>query len=90
MNDEICACCGAQVPEGSMACPNCLVTVKKVVTNADRIRAMRIEELAEFICNRCVECSPKTCPGAGLCNGDDGRANGLAKWLRQPVEVDDD
>ena len=56
------------------------------MTNGDRIRAMTDEELAFFICCRCRDCSIVTCPGAELCNGKDGIANGMVKWLKQPVE----
>ena len=55
------------------------------VTNADRIRAMGDEELANFIC-KAYECY--RCPGEELCNAIDGKANGAMKWLQQPAEVD--
>lgn len=29
MNEDRCVCCGEIVPEGSLACPNCLVCVKE-------------------------------------------------------------
>lgn len=58
-------------------------------TNADRIRAMSDEELAVFICDRCSDCSIEVCPGADMCNGRDGRSNGLVKWLKQPVKDGD-
>ena len=58
----------------------------KPQTNADRIRAMSDEELAEFICKRTSSCSSVSCPGAELCVAEDGIANGLKKWLQQPVE----
>lgn len=71
----------------------CLAEVREKIaqprkTNSERIRAMSDEELAAFICDRCNECSPKTCPGAEMCNGKDGRSNGLVKWLQQPAEED--
>lgn len=71
----------------------CLAEVRekighRKITNSEMIRAMSDEELAAFICDRCNECSPKTCPGAEMCNGTDGRANGLVKWLQQPAEED--
>lgn len=61
---------------------------QKPMTNADRIRAMTDEELAVFICEKCPECTTTICPGAEMCNGVDGRANGLKKWLQQPAEGD--
>lgn len=55
-------------------------------TNADRIRDMSDDELAEWICEG-RDCQlPHTCPGYHLCTGVDGKANGLKKWLKQPVE----
>lgn len=57
-------------------------------TNGDRIRAMSDEEMAEFICSKLHGCFMTTCPGEKLCNSTDGKANGLKKWLQQPVEVD--
>lgn len=51
----------------------------KTVTNADRIRAMSDEELAELLCSMtyCYECSYKN-----ACTHDDGYLD----WLRQPAE----
>ena len=54
-------------------------------TNADCIRAMSDEKMAEFICNRISSCSSEDCPGAELCVARDGKANGLKKWLQQPA-----
>ena len=65
------------------------VCENKIVTNADRIRAMTDDELAVFICDRVDTCSEKRCPGAALCKGADGKANGLKKWLQWPAEEDD-
>lgn len=28
-NADRCACCGEIIPEGTMVCPNCLVTIEK-------------------------------------------------------------
>lgn len=57
-----------------------------VLCNADRIRAMSDEELAHWICKKMMSCSSNVCPGADLCQSEDGVANGLVKWLKQPVE----
>lgn len=48
------------------------------MTNADRIRAMSDEELAEYLCGLtyCCECEHRD-----TCNGEDG----YLKWLRQPA-----
>ena len=51
------------------------------MTNADRIRAMTDEELADFICNTTGACN--RCYGTELCTLVDGRANRLLKWLKQ-------
>ena len=56
-----------------------------VITNADRIRSMSDEELSAFICDKFTDCWGK-CPGSKLCVAGGGHANGLLKWLQQPVE----
>ena len=55
-------------------------------THADRIRAMTDEELAVYLCKMMPLCTSASCPGEHLCNGMDGQANGLKKWLQQPAE----
>lgn len=54
-------------------------TDPEIITNADRIRAMSDEELAEYLCGLtyCCECEHRD-----TCNGEDG----YLKWLRQPAE----
>ena len=54
-------------------------------TNADRIRAMSDDDLAEFLC-QVKGCYQENCPGAKLCEFQGGKANGLKKWLKQPAE----
>lgn len=54
-------------------------------SNADRIRAMSDEELAEFICSRISDCNER-CPGYELCRFGDGHSNGLIKWLKQEAK----
>lgn len=51
------------------------------MSNADRIRAMSDEELAEYLCGLtyCCECEHRD-----TCNGEDG----YLKWLRQLAEED--
>ena len=56
-----------------------------VETNADSIRSMTDEELAEFLC-KINGCYQENCPGAKLCKFGGGLANGLKKWLQQPAE----
>lgn len=58
-----------------------------VPTNADRIRAMSDEELAEFLCDfRGCDTDENTCIG---CKGEQycraGHA-GTTEWLKQPAE----
>lgn len=55
-------------------------------TNADRIRSMSDEQLAEWLCSiMTAECCDQRCPGRDICNLGD---NGLVKWMKQPVEED--
>lgn len=55
------------------------------MTNADRIRSMSDEELAAFLCKK-FGCHSETCPGIELCKPNEGKANGILKWLQQPAE----
>lgn len=55
------------------------------MTNADRIRSMTDEELSVFLCEH-LKCYSNSCPGIGLCKTNEGKANGLLKWLQQPAE----
>lgn len=61
-----------------LTCP-CGAYRSKTITNADRIRAMSDEELAELLCSMtyCYECSYKN-----ACTHDDGYLD----WLQQPAE----
>lgn len=58
----------------------------KTRTNADRIRSMSDEEMAEFLC-LAFGCNGE-CPGQSLCVAGDGKANGLRKWLKNPTQED--
>ena len=53
-------------------------------TNADRIRAMSDEEIAQWLC---LNYSCTKCLGQELCTISDGKANGLLKWLKQPADM---
>lgn len=64
----------------------------KVLTNADRIRAMSDEELAKIInaftayfeeCNRGLETDCHDCELCELCSLGEGKA---IDWLKQPAE----
>lgn len=74
------------------------------MTNADRIRAMTDEELADFlilspemefdVCKYCKNANPTPRDDKGLCLHDGGfcyandRAEAFKKWLKQPAEVE--
>ena len=55
---------------------------RKPHTNADRIRAMSDEELAEFLCS-ILDCYTDKCPGEDYCSPD---GNGCFVWLKRPAE----
>lgn len=53
-------------------------------TNADRIRAMSDEKLANFLCGiSTAECCDRSCQARDICGFED---NGMIKWLKQPAE----
>ena len=85
--EDRCVCCGTVIPEGTMVCPNCFVNRKQIQTNYERILAMNVKELAEFICDNTKECGD--CKGFEYCVADDGHANGLIKWLKKGVQQDE-
>ena len=59
----------------------------KPMTNADRIRAMSDEELAEFLCGiSTAECCDRSCPARHICGYGD---SGMIKWLQQPAKEND-
>lgn len=56
------------------------------MTNFYKIKAMSVQELAEFICDQ-SDCDK--CPGDRLCLLDGGHANGLVKYLESEVKEND-
>jgi len=64
--------------------------VDEVLTNADRIRSMSDEELAEFLC-AFKDCSGKCMIGSSVkdCSNLCATKDSLAIWLQQPAEEDD-
>lgn len=65
---------------------NCIDRIVTTKTNADRIRAMSDEQLAEWLCSlMTAECCDQRCPARGICSLGD---NGLVKWMKQPAEED--
>lgn len=91
-----CSECGTEYadinhPERMFQCPNCYAQMgePKKLTNADRIRQMTDEEIAEILllstcyfgCNKCKyngKCKGKSCTEAAL------------EWLKQEVKPDDE
>ena len=60
-------------------------------TNADRIRAMSNEELAEWLTQEdeehaYIQCSRCVCDKSGMCTEETICARGVLAWLRQPAE----
>ena len=59
----------------------------ELITNADKIRAMSDEELAEFLAEPCSCDVDPGCDGYREC-GNDLCLKYLLKWLQQPAEED--
>ena len=64
---------------------SCKITTEKPQSNADRIRSMSDEELSVFLCEE-FDCRSDSCPGIELCKPNEGKANGILRWLQQPAE----
>lgn len=60
----------------------------KPVTNADRIRAMTDEELADFIRDVSWECQDAYCGRCQSCKYPWCSTDMMEKWLKQPAEGD--
>ena len=75
-------CCNSGSPQYMCKCKPDVCGSAVPMTNADCIRGMSDEELAEFICGS-TYC--QDCPHCGECdnNGD------LLNWLQQPAEEGD-
>lgn len=81
----------------SSACPlygDCIASFsqevkRRVRTNADRIRAMSDEELAEFLSDF-KDCAKDCLVGKGVkdCSGICATSETLRMWLQQPAEED--
>ena len=69
--------------------PMCILDeAPKPITNADRIRAMTDEELAEFIRDVSHECQDSYSGICFRCKYPWCSSNDTEKWLKQPVEVE--
>lgn len=84
--EDRCVCCGEIVPEGTMVCQRCFVSEEHIQTNYERILAMSLTELAEFICDNTEHCG--NCAGFDYCNANGRHANGLIAWLKKEVQND--
>lgn len=90
----ICSVCGYEcnnpnkLPKGYAECPKCRSKME-IMTNADRIRAMSDEELAEFL----DDTQRKECESLHILNDDgtmkfESLKTGWLIWLQQPAEED--
>ena len=68
-------------------CRTCNRSGKKLLTNADRIRAMSDEELAMFLCNfRSYNADVYICEGCKAEQYCHAGHTGTIDWLQQPAE----
>lgn len=100
MSDNTCVTCGAEIPEGRQVCPGCETRKndpdeffnRKKPTNADRVRAMSDEELADkfrmLCCPFCWSALPKEKkrPADWICKGNCRQC--WLDWLKSKAEVE--
>lgn len=81
-------CINGKMPSCSATCVECGLTRKnyKPMTNADRIRSMTDEELANFV-SLCCGWTCAECPVGKECNGDECFSTWL-DWLKQEASDD--
>lgn len=85
MNENRCVCCDEVIPEGQQICPICEKGVdERPKRNIDRIRAMTVKELAEFLFPLTKRCGID-CDRCTLHNADCFSIGGLIKWLESEV-----
>lgn len=74
---------------GWETCGNWIQKPEKPLSNADRIRAMSDEELAEFLSDF-KDCAKDCLVGKGVkdCSGICATSETLRMWLQQPEEED--
>lgn len=82
-------CCNCGSPQYMCKCKPKLCGSLVPMTNADRIRAMSDEELAEFLSDF-KDCAGDCFVGKGIkdCSGICATSETLGIWLRQPAEED--
>lgn len=93
----ICSNCGFEcnnpneLPYGAARCPKCMISMC-IRTNADRIRAMRDEELAEFIDKVHAYPCEVCCNNLNVCRRNNAIEPVCKRhyldWLQQPAEED--
>ena len=71
----------ADYPQVPGITPTVIKEEKKALTKRDIMLACNDEGIADFICSQIDDCSK--CIAGELCTPQDGRANGLVKWLKQ-------
>ena len=78
-------CTGTKEIDPCIGYANCSRFKGDYQTNADRIRAMSDEELAEFLA---PSFTCYACPSRALCDKSDGKDcnQGFLEWLKQPYE----
>jgi hypothetical protein len=79
-------CCNCGATQYMIECKQPCETIV-TMTNADRIRSMSDEELAEYVgkiclCSHIQDVDRKFCDCRAVCT------NCIVEWLKQPVEVD--
>lgn len=79
MNNNAVKCLG----DNGVCIPLKTYSYEKKKTNADKIRAMSDEELAEFLCKISI-CKPDYCPAYDTCMKTEHGA--MNKWLQSEVE----
>lgn len=78
-----CEKCGALIVSGKL-CEDC-----KPMTNADRIRQMTDEELADFFCKISQCCGNDACMLCPIFEGCAQNVMCVERWLKQEVTKDD-
>jgi hypothetical protein len=95
VNGDCNICINGKLPSYSASCVECGLLRKnyKPMTNANRIRAMSDEELAQWIENIRMCCANdlcgRICPLAEVCYANAEAPKETIDWLKAPAEVDE-